>query len=63
MKKSQQEWVKDLMIHIILSLKEYNDGDMFSNGYSYPINGAIDNYSITYYDKKSGKNIALYQKY
>lgn len=62
-RRSQQDWVKDLMLHIILTLRGYNDGDMFSTGYGYSINGAIDNYTLIYYDEKKGKNIGLYQNY
>lgn len=61
--KSQQEWVKDLMVYIISSLREYKDGDMFSKGYKYSINGAIDNYTLTFYDEQKGENISLYQRY
>ena len=63
MKKSQQEWVKDLMVYIISSLREYKDGNMFSKGYRYSITGAIDNYTLTFYNEEKGKNISLYQRY
>lgn len=61
--ESQQEWVKDLMFYIISSLQTYNADDMFSTGYGYTINAAIDNYTLTYYDEKENKNIGLYQRY
>lgn len=62
--KTQQEWVKDILFSIISLMKtnQYN-GDINDEGYRYTINGALDNYSQTYWCEESGKNINLYHKY
>lgn len=41
---------------------QYN-GDINDEGYRYTINGALDNYSQTYWCEESKKNINLYHKY
>lgn len=62
--KTQQEWVKDILFSIISLMKtnQYN-GDINDEGYRYTINGALDNYSQTYWCEETGKNINLYHKY
>lgn len=62
--KTQQEWVKDILFSIISLMKtnQYN-GNINDEGYRYTINGALDNYSQTYWCEESGKNINLYHKY
>ncbi|WP_294208812.1 hypothetical protein [uncultured Solobacterium sp.] len=62
--KTQQEWVKDILFSIISLMKtnQYN-GDINDEGYRYTINGALDNYSQTYWYREKGKNISLYHKY
>jgi hypothetical protein len=62
--KTQQEWVKDILFSIISLMKtnQYN-GDINDEGYRYTINGALDNYSQTYWCEESKKNINLYHKY
>lgn len=62
--KTQQEWVKDILFSIISLMKtnRYN-GNINDEGYRYTINGALDNYSQTYWCEESGKNINLYHKY
>ena len=62
--KTQQEWVKDILFSIISLMKtnQYN-GDINDAGYKYTINGALDNYSQTYWDRENGENINLYHKY
>jgi|GEM_PF-2955169 hypothetical protein len=62
--KTQQEWVKDILFSIISLMKtnQYN-GDINDEGYRYTINGALDNYSQTYWDRENGGNINLYHKY
>lgn len=62
--KKQQQWVKDLMFNTIvfMSKNRYN-GDFLTTGYKYAINGAIDNYSLTYFDEKKGTNISMFQRY
>ena len=62
--KTQQEWVEDILFSIISLMKtnQYN-GDINDEGYRYTINGALDNYSQTYWDREKGKNISLYHKY
>ena len=56
--KTQQEWVKDILFSIISLMKknQYN-GNINDEGYRYTINGALDNYSQTYWDREKGKNI------
>ena len=62
--KTQQEWVKDILFSIISLMKtnQYN-GNINDEGYRYTINGALDNYSQTYWCEESKKNINLYHKY
>ena len=61
MKKSQQEWVKDVIFHIIQTMNKYN-GDMSTTGYTYGIKGFIDQYSIIL-RTKDDENISLFQSY
>lgn len=62
--KSQQEWVKDIIFSIISLMKtnDYN-GDIATEGYKYTINGAVDNYSQTYWDQDKQKNISMFHRY
>ena len=61
---TQQQWARDLMYNIILLMyrNKYN-GDLCSEGYRYTINGAIDNYSQTFWDEKQHKNVSMFHKY
>ena len=45
-----------------MKTNRYN-GNINDEGYRYTINGALDNYSQTYWCEESGKNINLYHKY
>ena len=62
--KTQQQWVKDILFSIISLMKtnQYN-GNINDEGYRYTINGALDNYSQTYWDEENGKNISMFHKY
>lgn len=62
--RTQQQWARDLMCNIIMLMhkNDYN-GDLCSVGYRYTINGAIDNYSQTFWDEKEHKNVSMFHRY